>query len=1379
MRSPNSVLLNLSALLLLFTFFGVSSFADEPATISQKGNSWTLQNETLISVVKFTDGKLMLSDLYNREANCDYLKATAPASLFKYIIQGKTLTADDGGWTLVSSKVDEITGYGSEWGKQLEIVLSRTQPVAFSVRQIFEIYKDRGGLRIFSFVRNNSDKNLTISSSDVVNLNLPDRPHTLYYIDGVLDWKSTNNGLTNGGRNGIIQYSSGDGWYILPENNWATSLEPGASKAHSSEKLLGIFIWNSDKTVRVATNPKAVQLTLFTGEELEYFSVNIGLFKGDVADGRMAVAEHLRLRYRYHDPSRILSTNDWQWGGVGGKRTDSVYRNILIPKARAAGFDRIHIDDFWYEPEDGVTPKGNWTNMPDLCNLIKANGMIPGHWFSLQGKICIHGWGNGRDCADPANIDFKLKQLEDTLIGQYSTGWDQVDAGLLWKTAEASSYSNPESSVYRKILGMRKYMNTITHKYPDFIMQTTCEVDNPAGPGAGDSHGNQNIGLIHLPNNGIAGMYRRTEFGDDVRDLFADIGMFPLEGMLSTWGEDGNIRAAWKDSPLWYYQFLLARHTSIYSWPGDWSTGSLTHLRTFNDWRKSAEIEPILNEIMRPVYNGPDWMKNEGPWSWMYVNKTKSRALLFAINHLDLAPSNSFSAKLRWLDEKKTYTIEEITQLPDGSMKHEARGEFRGAQLKSEGFPINLDQGPEHCAAFLIQEKATNGTQKVSTDKSFEYQAAKAIYKNNQLVVSTGKIERTWVWTGMGFQTISLKNQQTGTEYGQIKGKYKCDWDLPGAISDSCRGMLVDIAMAENDDAGFTNKHLQVVATIKYPDAKLLVQYVIWAFPDAPGIRTQLRIKALDNFSPKGLPDGEGKRMDCGHWIAVPSARAEFLPLNFTQQNSRRYWGYYNNPGSRHDPSREMLEETVVSGYPLFLTEDNNWASGLSVEYNNGLDGVAIVKESPKCVNQQAHYTGSFYSGQDGLAVTGWGLTPEEIIPDHYRDCWATWTIIWSQGNDGMQLALKQFDRARYPAYAERDLFILSNTWGPANPGGAQFTDEKFLMKEIPALSKLGIDVMQIDDGWQKSGGGPDAQSFSPKYKNGWKDLKSEADKYGLKFGLWVTAKYSTAAELKKNIDELGFISWKVDFDQLVNRSDYEARIAKYREVMKYAWMKTQFTLCPEYDDPRYGWYFCKEYGSIYFQNIQESLPAHLTMVPYQVLRQHWLMAKYFNTNKLQIMLQNPKRTNPDRSDAPQHSHSYCFAMGVPFIPCFFQSAQYLDDPGQKELKDFIARYKNHREAIFNCFTFPIGDKPDNQSWSGFQMINGKDRTGNYLLLFRELHNLQATKAIRLKLTPGATLKFTNIETGKNWTATATDDGLVNFEMKDPGSYLFLKYEIL
>jgi len=252
-----------------------------------------------------------------------------------------------------------------------------------------------------------------------------------------------------------------------------------------------------------------------------------------------------------------------------------------------------------------------------------------------------------------------------------------------------------------------------------------------------------------------------------------------------------------------------------------------------------------------------------------------------------------------------------------------------------------------------------------------------------------------------------------------------------------------------------------------------------------------------------------------------------------------------------------------------------------------------------------------------------------------------------------------------------------------------------------------------------------------------------------------------------------------VDFDQLNNRADYEERIKKYRDVMKHAWMKTQFTLCPEYDDPRYGWYYCKEYGSIYFQNIQESLPAHLTMVPYQVLRQHWLMSRYFNSNKLQVMLQNPKRANPDRSDGPQHSHAYCFAMGVPFVPCFFQSAQNLDSREQEELKTFISLYKKHREDIFECYTFPIGDKPDNQSWSGFQMINENDPAKNYILLFRELHNAEDLKPVKLKFVAGKTISIADLESGKVIRKKVPGSGMIEFAIKDPGNYLLLQYSIV
>jgi hypothetical protein len=646
------------------------------------------------------------------------------------------------------------------------------------------------------------------------------------------------------------------------------------------------------------------------------------------------------------------------------------------------------------------------------------------------------------------------------------------------------------------------------------------------------------------------------------------------------------------------------------------------------------------------------------------------------------------------------------------------------------------------------------------------------------IIARTGKIERKWCWNNKGLLTTSIKDVSLNKDWAKPTTEITCDWNLPEAIGNDTKATFVSLDVHVSTDEGFTSPHLELITHLRYESAHLEVQHVVWLFPNAPGIRTQLRVKAMDGFSSENLPGKEGKRNDCGYDISVPSARCEYLPLNFSVENARRYWGYYNNPGGRHDPSRDMLEETVIKGYPLFLTEDNNWASGLSVEYNNGENGVCVVKESPKCVNQQAHYTGSYYSGPNGLTVTGWGLTPDEIVTDRYRECWATWTIVWSQGNDGMQLALKQFDRARYPVFPERDMFILSNTWGPANPDGAQFTEQEYLMKEIPALANLGIDVMQIDDGWQKGGRFSDAHGFSPKYKNGWKDIKAEADKYKLRFGLWVTAKLSTTEELNKNVDELEFVSWKADFDHLANRGDYEERIKKYRDVMKHSWLKTQFSLCPEYDDPRYGWYFSKEYGSIYFQNIQESLPAHLTMVPYQVLRQHWLMTKYFNSNKLQVMLQNPKRANPERSDAPQHSHSYCFAMGVPFVPCFFQSAQYLDKQGQEELKNFVALYKKHRRNIFESYSFPIGEKPSNDSWSGFQFVNESMDKG-YFLLFRELHNQEASKSIQLKFLAKKTIKITNIETGETSQKKVSPTGEVDFRIENPAGYAFLTYVVI
>ena len=260
-----------------------------------------------------------------------------------------------------------------------------------------------------------------------------------------------------------------------------------------------------------------------------------------------------------------------------------------------------------------------------------------------------------------------------------------------------------------------------------------------------------------MGDNAVIGSFKRTEAGDNVRDLFASFGLFPLEGELSTWGEDQNIADAWRDSPLWYYQFLLARHTSVYSWPGDWWPESIAHLRAFNDWRKNPRVKSVLKELARPVYNGPDWIKNEGPWCWSFIDAAQRRALVFAVNHRELNTNNAFAAKLRGLDEGKTYLVEEITQQPDGWYNYRFRGEFTGAQLKERGFPVNLDAGEEACAAFWLQEKTAAKAQVLYADAAVTRYGEKPVDDGLAVAIEGTPVRRrSWPSTSLAAAASSI-----------------------------------------------------------------------------------------------------------------------------------------------------------------------------------------------------------------------------------------------------------------------------------------------------------------------------------------------------------------------------------------------------------------------------------------------------------------------------------------------------------------------------------------------------------------------------------------------------------------------------------------------
>lgn len=158
---------------------------------------------------------------------------------------------------------------------------------------------------------------------------------------------------------------------------------------------------------------------------------------------------------------------------------------------------------------------------------------------------------------------------------------------------------------------------------------------------------------------------------------------------------------------------------------------------------------------------------------------------------------------------------------------------------------------------------------------------ARVAIQGDRISVSTGGVERTWHWTGSGLVTVSLRDQKSGRDWA-VKPQRDCDWDLPGAITKGAKATLVSTESRISDDDGFSGRHLELVSTIRYDEAKLLIQHIVWAIPDAPGLRTQLRVKALPGFDPKDKPTGDFTFKDFGATFLKPSARAEYLPLDFT-----------------------------------------------------------------------------------------------------------------------------------------------------------------------------------------------------------------------------------------------------------------------------------------------------------------------------------------------------------------------------------------------------------------------------------------------------------------------------------------------------------------
>jgi len=655
-------------------------------------------------------------------------------------------------------------------------------------------------------------------------------------------------------------------------------------------------------------------------------------------------------------------------------------------------------------------------------------------------------------------------------------------------------------------------------------------------------------------------------------------------------------------------------------------------------------------------------------------------------------------------------------------------------------------------------------------EKSIYLENAYAVVKDKKIEVSTGLVKRVWEISDKGL--ISLVGQlKNGDNVLNPENRDDC-WNAQGRDS---KGKLLNVEMKVDDDEGFTTKHIAVNVDFRYAQTGIDVRYTIWVFPAAQGIRTQLFIK-------RNSPGIELSELGKG--------KSENFLLRDGFEDMRAI-GYYNDTQHRNQPDTPILESKAIEKGQNIKVD---WANLLCL--SDGQSGIILVKESPKCVNQSSVNTGGFLLSDNHVSVYGLGIE-EKYLTHEFRPCWATWTIFYKGGESEMQFALKKFDRIRYPVNKDQDIYIMANTWGSGDTGvnSKYASREENVLAEINSVSDLGIDVLQIDDGWQ----GSDHDSWQPAgsliysntnqqtvrqlpngieydvYPEGWKNVKAKAASLNIKLGLWAAC-WIGYDDLVKNYEDGSFNFFKLDFAKLDTYGQFYDLVTKVRNFSLFANHQVRVNWDVTENDSRMGYYFGREYGNIFLENRKPRFPQNVIYQPYLVLRDAWHVARYTNLNKFQVSCQNADMVDKTMSDAYLHSHDYCLAITLMATPLFFQETHLLSENARKEIRDLIQIYKQCRSDMYNGIVYPIGDEPSNSSWTGFQNI-GDDKMHGYLLIFRERLNQNHSSEIALNFLNGKNIQLKNLLTGETKVAV-NRNGKIDFNINKAGDYSFYKYEI-
>ncbi len=324
--------------------------------------------------------------------------------------------------------------------------------------------------------------------------------------------------------------------------------------------------------------------------------------------------------------------------------------------------------------------------------------------------------------------------------------------------------------------------------------------------------------------------------------------------------------------------------------------------------------------------------------------------------------------------------------------------------------------------------------------------------------------------------------------------------------------------------------------------------------------------------------------------------------------------------------------------------------------------------------------------------------------------------------------------------------FIMSNTWGDRSRDSA--VCEEFLLREITCAAEMGVDIVQIDDGWQKGrsansatvtngvwNGGfwesdPDFWTPDPvRFPNGFGPLCRAAYGHGIALGLWFSpdasndyANWQRDAEVLLGIYRMyGIRHFKLDGMHIMSKTAEKNFLRMCFRLM----MESEGRIAFQMDitnDCRPGWFYEKDLGTLFVENRYTDWGNYF---PHNTLRNLWQTAKYIPAQKLLYEVLNLRRNankylcadgTPDPLAPQGYDPDYVFASVMASNPLIWCEMQHLTEDDRACLAGIIAQYKRYRDDFIEVI--PAGECPDGFSLTGFYIRGGEH---DYYIGLREM----------------------------------------------------------